>query len=337
MTGPLTSTSPVIVQGSLPSVPFPERLAAFRAQAKMGGAAGSRDRSQWLVTVELSPPKGVDASRMLAMAETLVGWVDAINVPDCQRAILKMSSLAASVAIERHTGLSTVWQLTCRDRNVLALQADILGAYALGIRTILALTGDPVQVGDHKDVAQQVFHLESARLLSLLTDLNAGNDATGKALRHGGTQFCVGAALNPLRLAKAAQQNRLRQKLQRGVDFFQTQPVYEPALIEDANGMVASLSAELGVPVPPVLVGLIPPANATMARMMNQDVAGVTIPDSFIELLERADDPKAESVAFCAEAIETLKPVAQGFHIMPVAMESYAQRLLAACFDPVGS
>lgn len=286
-----------------------------------------------LITVELSPPKGIDVSRVLSITEGLKGKVDAINVPDCQRSILKMSSLAMSKLIEDNVGIETVWQLTCRDRNVIALQADLIGAYALGIKTVLALTGDPVQVGDHKDIAQQVFHVESTRLLELIGQLNDGKDATGKELVRGGTDFNVGAALNPLRISKSSQMRRLSQKLMRGVDFFQTQPVYSPEPIKEMNEVLAECCKDVGCEPPKTLIGIVPPASANAARFMNKTVAGIDIPESFIELLEKAKDPKLESIKFCADIVESLKPHADGFHFMPVAMESRVSELLDACFD----
>lgn len=135
-----------------------------------------------------------------------------INLPDCQRLLLKMSSLAASVWIQQTTGIEAIWQLTCRDRNLIALQADLMGAHALGLRNVVALTGDPVQVGDHKDVAQQVFHLDLVRLLAVISHLNHGLDATGSDLKAGGTLFTPRIGVNSVRLHNHAQQRRLQQK-----------------------------------------------------------------------------------------------------------------------------
>lgn len=292
---------------------------------------------QTVVSVELSPPKGTDISALLERVNILKNRVDAINIPDCQRSILKMSSLATSKLIQDATGVECVWQLTCRDRNLIALQADLLGAWAMGIRTVLALTGDPVQVGDHKDYAQQVFHLESTRLLELIHTLNRGENATGATLKKNGTGFTVGSALNPLRLSKAAQQNRLKAKLERGVDFFQTQPVYEPEPVEQLNEILQKACDDVGCSMPRVMIGIVPPSSAKAARFMNQTVAGINIPESFIDLLERSGDPKGESIAFCADVIEQLKPLATGFHLMPVGMESRVSDLLDRCFFRAGS
>lgn len=285
-----------------------------------------------VITVELSPPRGTDVARLLEQASTLQGKVDAINVPDCQLSMLKMSSLAASKLIQDTTGIETVWQMTCRDRNLIALQADILGGYALGLRNILALTGDPVQIGDQKELAKQVFHLESVRLLDLLQALNTGQDACGQELKHAGTDFTVGAALNPFKLTNRAQQLRLQQKMERCVTFFQTQPVYSAEPIEHMRALLEEISQRVGCPVPKLLVGIIPPRNANAARRMNQEIVGVNIPPSFIEVLERSENPALESIRYCTDVVESLKPLADGFHFMPVGMASKINLLLDACF-----
>jgi methylenetetrahydrofolate reductase (NADPH) len=290
------------------------------------------ETDQMLITVELSPPKGTDVSRLLTRAMAIKDKVDAINVPDCQRSILKMSSMATSKLIQDATGVDTVWQLTCRDRNLIALQADILGAHALGLRTVLALTGDPVQVGDQKNVAKQVFHIDSLRLLDLIHSMNLGNDAAGAPFKSGGTSFAVGAALNPFRLSNHAQQMRLRQKLERGVRFFQTQPVYDKEPVERMMDTLQAAVTDVGCPFPKILLGIIPPKSATAARMMNQTIVGINIPESFIELLERSENPTLESIRYCTEVVHNLKPYANGFHFMPVGMESKIGQILDECF-----
>lgn len=287
---------------------------------------------QPVITVELSPPKGTDVSRLLAHALALKGKVDAINVPDCQLSMLKMSSMAASKLIQDHTGIEAVWQLTCRDRNLIALQADLLGGYALGLHNILALTGDPVQIGDQKEHAKQVFHLESVRLLDLVGALNTGNDACGQALKGGGTDFTVGAAINPFKLGNRAQQLRLKQKMERPVHFFQTQPVYHPEPVEAMLSLLRDLGDQLGCPPPRLLLGIIPPHSAQAARRMNREIVGVNIPESFISLLERSSQPVLESIRYCADVVQELKPFADGFHFMPVGMPSKVGLLLDECF-----
>jgi methylenetetrahydrofolate reductase (NADPH) len=291
-----------------------------------------------LVTVELSPPKGTDMGFVLKVAKGLVGKVDAINVPDCQLSMLKMSSMATSKIIQDETGIEAIWQLTCRDRNLIALQADILGAYALGLRNILALTGDPVQIGDQAALAKQVFHLESVRLLKVLQQLNQDMDACEKPLDKQGTRFVVGAAINPFKLSSRAQQNRLAQKIERQPDFFQTQPVYHASTIKETIEQVALAADQTGYPPPRVLAGIIPPKSAEAARRMNQTIVGINIPETLITLLERADDPVKESMLFCADLIEELKPFVDGFHFMPVGTASKIHLLLDRCQlrQPVG-
>jgi methylenetetrahydrofolate reductase (NADPH) len=286
-----------------------------------------------VVTVELSPPKGTDVSLLLRHASALKGRVDAINVPDCQLSLLKMSSMAAARIIEEATGIETVWQLTCRDRNLLALQADLLGGYALGLRNVLALTGDPVQIGDQKEQAKQVFHLESVRLLDLLQTLNAGRDACGAELPRQGTGFTVGAALNPFKLSNRAQLLRLQQKMERQLVFFQTQPVYHRDAAEQLRDVLEQSATIVGCPRPSVLLGIIPPKSAQAARRMNAEIVGINIPPHFIDLLERSGDPVQESIHFCAEVVNELKPYVDGFHFMPVGMAGKTGLLLDACFS----
>lgn len=288
--------------------------------------------SEPLLTLELSPPKGTDITRLIRQAKALCGTVDAINIPDCQLALLKMSSMAACKLIQDETGIETVWQQTCRDRNALALQADIMGGYALGLRNILALTGDPVQLGDQKDVAKQVFHLDSVRLLDLLRYLNNGLDATGSPLPGKGTQFVVGSAMNPFRLSNRAQQLRLQQKLERGVDFFQTQPVYSKEPVEEMLEAVAMASQMVGCRKPAVMVGIIPPKSADAARYMNHSIVGLNIPQSFIELLERSENPTEESIRFCSDLILEIREGNPHFHLMPVGMFNHIHGLLETCF-----
>lgn len=295
------------------------------------------EQNQPIITLELSPPRGTDLSGLLKRASALKGKVDAINVPDCQRSILKMSSMVTSKLIEEETGIETVWQLTCRDRNLIALQSDLMGAHALGLRNILALTGDPVQVGDQKDVAKQVFHLDSVRLLDLIRSLNAAKDATGRELKQGGTDFCPGGALNPFRTQNHAQQMRIRQKLERGLVYFQTQPVYDPEPVEQVMTLVHEIADQVGVRRPKILVGIIPPRSAEAARFMNSAVAGINIPASFIDLLERSENPQQESIQFCAEVVHKMKGLADGFHFMPVGMESKSPILMDACFSTVSN
>ncbi len=285
------------------------------------------------ITVEFSPPKGTDVTQFLNYVRPIADKVDAINVPDCQRSILKMSSLAAAKILQDELGVEAVWQLTSRDRNVLALQADLLGAWAMGIHTILGLTGDPIKIGDQAEVAKQVSHVDALRLLDLIKTLNEGKDATGKDFKKGGTAFCYGAALNPHRMSREAQLHRLQYKLTLGVKFLQTQPVYDLRTLIDACEVIATLSDRVKCDPPKLMVGIIPPKSADFARFMNQKILGIEIPNSFIEILERSSNPIQESIAYCADLVAEFTPCAGGFHFMPVGMEKHAEAMLEACLS----
>jgi methylenetetrahydrofolate reductase (NADPH) len=290
-----------------------------------------------LITLELTPPKGTDLSLMLERAKPLSPWVDAINVPDSQRAMLKMSSMAASKVIQDELGLDTVWQLTGRDRNVLALQGDLMGGWALGLRNVLALTGDPVAIGDQSDVAKQVSHVEALRLLELIRALNDGKDAAGAELKRGGTDFCYGAALNPNKMSRTAQQHRLEYKIRMGVQYFQTQPVYDAQTVKDARILIQELSAKYENATPKLLVGIIPPKSADFARFLNAKLPGVFIPNHIVDLLEKSSDPVQEAIAYSADLVAQFWDDADGFHFMPVSMEKRAPQLLEKCLQPFES
>lgn len=285
------------------------------------------------ITVEISPPKGTDVTLFLERIKPLASRVDAINVPDCQRSILKMSSMAASKIIQDSLGIETVWQLTGRDRNIIALQADLMGGWALGLRNVLALTGDPVQIGDQAEVAKQVSHLDALRLIELIRTLNQGKDAMGKELKQGGTQFCYGAALNPHKMSRDAQKHRLQYKLGIGIQFLQTQPVYCIDTLLETCEIIQSICDQHRYPLPKLMVGIIPPKSADFARFMNQKIVGITIPESLIDLLERSPDPVQESIQFCADLVQELAPYAGGFHFMPVGMEKHAPAMVDACIE----
>lgn len=284
-----------------------------------------------VITVEISPPKGAEVATFLKRCAKLKGQVAAINIPDCQRAILKMSSLVAAYLVERELDIPTVWQLTCRDRNLMALQADLLGAQALGLKTVLALTGDPVEVGDQKGVAKNVMHTEAVGLLKLINQLNSGLEATGEPLKAGGTHFIKGSALNVTQLERPAQFNRLCHKLEAGVSFFQTQPVYSPEPLQKFEAILDKACKQVGLSqLPPVLVGLVPPRTADAARHFNAAINGVAIPQSLIDQLERSSEPMQESIAFCADVAAQMSPYVQGFHLMPVLAEVRALQLVVA-------
>jgi methylenetetrahydrofolate reductase (NADPH) len=257
---------------------------------------------------------------MLEMARLLKGRVHAINITDGSRAVLRMSSLVAS-AILRQNGIEPICQIACRDRNVIGLQADLLGAQALGIRNILALTGDPVKAGDHP-TARPVFELESVRLLQLIQKLNAGFDANEKPLPDGATDLFVGAAVDPQSGSLSGLQRRFERKLAAGAQFFQSQ------LISDFDQLEKFMSHVAAGCNKPVLAGIFLLKSAKNAQFINRCVPGVHIPDHLIERLARAADPLQEGVRIAAEQVNLARQICQGVHMMAVKREELIPQIL---------
>ncbi|MGA1621972.1 MAG: methylenetetrahydrofolate reductase, partial [Synechocystis sp.] len=178
-------------------------------------------RQDFLITAEVTPPKGANPERMLAVAEKLKGRVHAVNITDGSRAVLRMSSIAACVLLQQQ-GIEAICQMTCRDRNLIGLQADLMGAYGLGLRNILALTGDPLKAGDHPK-AKAVYDLESVRLLGLIRELNQGLDFNQAPLTDGALDLFAGAAVDPQSKSWSGLQSRFERKITAGAQFFQSQ------------------------------------------------------------------------------------------------------------------
>src|SRR5947207_4470540 len=186
-----------------------------------------RDRleaGKFVITTEMEPPKGTDLSQFLSTAALLKDKVHAVNVTDNQRAIMRLSSVGGSALLIRQ-GLEPILQVTCRDRNRLALQSDLLTAWVLGVRNVLAMTGDPVEAGDHP-MAKPVFDVSSAALLQMIGQLNSGNDAAGHPL-EGKTDFFCGATVNPCVEPLEPELKRFEEKVAAGARFFQTQAIYD--------------------------------------------------------------------------------------------------------------
>ncbi len=266
------------------------------------------------------PPRGGDPSKALAMAEKLRGCVHAINVTDGSRAVMRMSSLAVCrLLIE--AGLEPVFQLGCRDRNRIAIQADLLGAHALGIKNLLCLTGDPVRVGDQPD-ARPVNEFESVKLLQQVTSFNHAEDPVKGALPEGGTDFFVGAAADPNCKSFSSLFRRLERKKHSGASFLQTQMVMEPKVLES---FVSKISEPLELPV---LAGVFLLKSAKNAEFINRVVPGASIPNSLIARLEQASDPIAEGISIAAEQVKSYLEIAQGVHMMAVKAEELIPRIL---------
>ena len=259
------------------------------------------------------PPRGADPSHMLAMAAHLQGRVHALNVTDGSRAVMRMSSVAACRLL-LEAGAEPVLQLACRDRNRIALQADLLGAHALGIRNLLCLTGDPVRAGDQPEV-RPVNELESVKLLQQVEALNQGEDPVKGSLPDGATALFAGCAADPHSRSWSGLQRRLQRKAAAGARFVQTQMVMDPQVLE-------RFQQELAGPLQlPVLAGVFLLKSAKNARFINRVVPGACIPDHLIERLEDAADPAMEGVAIAAEQVRQYLGIVQGVHLMAIKAE----------------
>ena len=272
------------------------------------------------LTAEVMPPRGGDPSRSLAAAGSLRGWVHAVNVTDGSRAVMRMSSLALCRLL-LDAGIEPVLQLACRDRNRIALQAELLGAHALGVRNLLCLTGDPVRAGDQPG-ARPVNELEAVRLLQLVQHFNGGQDPVQGELPDGPTDLFAGAAADPQSASWSGLKSRLLRKKQAGARFIQTQMVMDA---EALKRFVGDLAAPLDLPV---LAGVFLLKSARNAAFINRVVPGANIPQAVIDRLAEAPDPAAEGVAIAAEQVGAYLQIAQGVHLMAIKAEERIPAIL---------
>ncbi len=277
---------------------------------------------EFLITAEVAPPKGGNPQRMVEVAQTLKGRVHAVNITDGSRAVLRMSSLAASVILLQH-GIEPICQMACRDRNAIGLQADLMGAHALGIVNILALTGDPVKAGDCKE-ARPVFDYESIRLLKTITNLNLGLDCNEKKLPDGKLDLFAGAAVDPQLKSWSSLQKRFERKIEAGAQFFQSQLITDFERLDKFMNQIACNTDK------PILAGIFLLKSAKNARFINNKVPGVTIPEHIIERLEKAANPLEEGIKIAAEQVKIAKEICQGVHMMAVKKEELIPEILDA-------
>ncbi|MBN3948350.1 MAG: methylenetetrahydrofolate reductase [Nostoc sp. NMS7] len=268
---------------------------------------------EFLVTAEVAPPKGGDPAHMIQMAATLKGRVHAVNVTDGSRAVLRMSSLMASVILSQN-GIEPICQVACRDRNRIGLQADLMGAHALGVHNILALTGDSVKAGDHPD-AKAVFDLEAVRLLQLIRKMNQGVDCNEKPLTDGALDLFVGAAVDPQSKSWSGLQSRFERKIEAGAQFFQSQLITDFERLEKFMDLIAAGYKK------PILAGIFLLKSAKNAQFINRCVPGVNIPQHIIDRLAKAKDPFEEGIKIAAEQVQIARQLCQGVHMMAVKRE----------------
>jgi len=275
---------------------------------------------KFVVTSEIGPPKGTDIKEMLEDADLIKDRVDAINVTDLQSSVLRLGSLAVCRLLKER-GIEPIFQMTCRDRNRLALQSDLLSASVLGIENVLILTGDYPSLGDHPE-AKPVFDLGSVQLLEVIGMLQAGKDMKGNALK-GTPKFCVGAVVNPGADPLEPEIIKMEKKIESGAQFFQTQAVYDVELFKKFLDAVKHLKTT-------ILAGIVLLKSAGMARYMNKNVAGVFVPDNLIQEMETTKDKSAKSIEIAARLTKELKPLCQGIHIMPIGWDKKVPQVLDA-------
>lgn len=270
-------------------------------------------KSKFVVTAELGPPKGTNLESFFKQAAYLKNNVHAANVTDQQSALMKLGSIAACHLL-KDFGIEPIMQMTCRDKNRIALQSDLLSASVLGISNVLVLSGDPITIGDHPE-AKPVFDVDSADFISVIKQMNGGSDMTGHKL-DGSPNFFVGAAMNPCVDNLELEMAKTKKKVEKGADFFQTQGIFE---LTRFKKFVDRYHAE-GLKVP-ILAGIILLKSSKMAKFMNEKIPGIFIPQEMIERLDRSSDPKKECAKIACETIESVKPYVQGVHLMAIGWE----------------
>ena len=279
------------------------------------------DKGKFAVTTEVGPLKGTDTTEISEVAEILNGKVDGVNVTDQQSAVMRLGSLATcSMLVGK--GMDPVFQMTCRDRNRIALQSDLLNAHVFGIKNVLALSGDFPTLGDHID-AKEVYDLDTEQLIWTINRMNEGYDLADNELQ-GKTDFFVGAVVKPVSDTEASfelQLAMMEKKIDVGARFFQTQAVYDV----DAFEKFMKRAGQFKVPV---LVGIIPLKSAGMARYMNKNVSGVFVPEHMINDMAKAKDKMATGFEMAARLINELKDFCQGVHIMAIGWEKKVPEIL---------
>ena len=286
----------------------------------------------YVLTSEVGPVKGCvrdlgdgNVPHCLQEAELLRNQVHAINVTDNQSAVMRLGSLAASVKLKEQ-GIEPIYQITCRDRNRIALQSELLNACSLGIDNVLVLTGDHTSLGDHGS-AKPVFDLDSVQLLNIANQMKNGHDMMGNELTQA-PDFALGAVVNPNFEPLDLQLMKMEKKIAAGAQFFQTQTVYDPAVFE----RFVRKTEGFGVPIQ---LGIVLVKSAKMAQFMTESVAGITVPGSWIQRLQNTPRGagKEACVAMTAEFLREVVPMCQGVHFMPLGWSDIVPQIISESFN----
>jgi len=275
-------------------------------------------RGEFVVTGEVGPPHGTDMTAMLESVRVLGPHCHAMNVTDNQGATLHLSSLAASRAV-LDAGFEPIFQQTCRDRNRLALQSDLLAAWTLGLENVLIVTGDDPRGGDHVE-AKGVFDIDSTQLLAVARGLNEGVDMVGAPLT-GSTGFLLGGAVFPEARPWEVQRSRAISKVEAGAAFFQTQAVMDVEAFARAVDELRPIGVK-------IIAGVLLLKNPRVVRFINTKLAGLMVPDAIAERIAAATDPLEESIALAIEQVRALREIADGVHLMPLGADFAVPRIL---------
>jgi 5,10-methylenetetrahydrofolate reductase len=286
------------------------------------------NKGEFVITSEVGPVKGClrndngSTPPCLAEAELVKDVVHAINVTDNQSAVMRLGSLAASIKLKER-GFEPIYQMTCRDRNRIALQSDLLSACSLGIDNVLCLTGDYTSLGDHKS-AKSVFDIDSVQLLKVASNLNEGHDMMGNELRKG-TNLALGAVVNPNFEPLDLQLMKMEKKIQAGAQFFQTQAVYDPAVYEK----MVKKTEKFGIPIQ---YGIVVVKSPQMGKFMNENVSGITVPEWIIQEMGSVskEDRKKKAIEITIKLLEEIGPMSQGVHFMPLGWSDIVPEVVKA-------
>jgi homocysteine S-methyltransferase len=293
---------PLVPEAEISPVPIQERSALG---AKL--AAG-----EWITSIELVPPRGTSLDKILEKAKSLEqSGVTCINIPDGPRASSRISTMVTAMKIRDHTSIEIIPHLTCRDKNIIGLQAELLGAQAAGLRNLLLLTGDPPKVGNYPE-ATGVFDIDSIGLISLARKLNRGIDLAGKPL-NAPTSFVIGAGTNPAAPVLEREIDRTFRKIEAGAEFLITQPIFDVELLEFFLEKMRSTGI-------PIIAGVWPLSSYRNACFLHNEVPGVTIPQSILDRMERhpeKEEALEEGIAIVREIIRDIKPLITGIQISP--------------------
>lgn len=283
-------------------------------------------RGEFVVTAEIGPPRHANAEVIRHHAHMLKDYVDATNITDCQTAVVRLSSIASAIHI-LNCGVEPIVQMTCRDRNRIAIQSDLLGAYSLGVRNLLCLSGDHQKFGS-EPTAKNVYDIDSIQLIYLMRRMRDQKMFfSGEPIKEHEPRFFIGAVANPFADPFEFRVARLEKKVEAGAEFIQTQCIYDMERFERFMEMVR----ERGIHERAyILAGVTPLKSWRAAKYLQTSVSGMIVPDEIVERLKKAEDPKKEGIEICIEQIKHIRniPGVHGVHIMAIAWEEVVPEIV---------